>query len=217
LTGDGLSEILMCGRAMALQFNKNVGAFNPSLISQQIRRMSSAAILADITGDGEIDFAFITPADKLGENATLVVLPGHDGGRFEKPPIEGWQGPCAFPTVLTAGDVDGDGDLDLFLAQYKAPNVDGQMPTPAIAARKVLRSSISTTTPSSTSSSRAISRASTSIATTARASSPTSPRRGSTIDTASACRIPRRITISTVRLMFLRSARHRPRRGDSKT
>jgi enediyne biosynthesis protein E4 len=130
LTGDGLSEILMCGRAIALQYDKDEGAFKPSLISSKIRRMSSAAILADLTGDGIGDLAFITPADEPGEAATLVALPGDDGGRFEQEPIECWKGICEYPTALTAGDVDGDGDLDLFLGQYKAPHVDGQMPTP---------------------------------------------------------------------------------------
>ena len=31
---------------------------------------------------------------------------------------------------MTAGDIDGDGDLDLFIGQYKQPYVKGQMPTP---------------------------------------------------------------------------------------
>src|SRR5262249_48798467 len=34
------------------------------------------------------------------------------------------------PAVLTTGDIDGDGDLDLWLGQYKQPFVGGQMPTP---------------------------------------------------------------------------------------
>ena len=33
-------------------------------------------------------------------------------------------------TALTAGDIDGDGDLDAWLGQYKAPYTEGNRPTP---------------------------------------------------------------------------------------
>src|SRR5207244_10303692 len=32
--------------------------------------------------------------------------------------------------VLTCGDIDGDGDLDVWLGQYKVPYDRGQMPAP---------------------------------------------------------------------------------------
>ena len=31
---------------------------------------------------------------------------------------------------MTAGDVDFDGDIDLFIGQWKQPYMDGSMPTP---------------------------------------------------------------------------------------
>ncbi|MEO2034933.1 MAG: FG-GAP-like repeat-containing protein, partial [Planctomycetaceae bacterium] len=34
------------------------------------------------------------------------------------------------PTVITAGDIDADGDLDAWIGQYKSPYSGGQMPTP---------------------------------------------------------------------------------------
>ena len=34
------------------------------------------------------------------------------------------------PFVLSAGDIDGDSDLDLWMGQYKVPYQGGQMPTP---------------------------------------------------------------------------------------
>ncbi len=35
-----------------------------------------------------------------------------------------------YPSAITAGDLDGDGDLDVWVTQYKQPYNDGQMPTP---------------------------------------------------------------------------------------
>ncbi|MEX2186112.1 MAG: CRTAC1 family protein [Pirellulales bacterium] len=129
LTGDGLSEILIGGRNLALQFNSREGTFRPSLISSKMQRMSSAALVADVTGDGEIDLTYIAQGPTADAAASLVVLSGH-GGQFKESPVVGWQGPCGNPTAMTAGDIDGDGDLDLFLGQYKAPYGGGQMPTP---------------------------------------------------------------------------------------
>ena len=34
------------------------------------------------------------------------------------------------PKSFTAGDIDGDGDLDVWIGQYKFPYVEGSMPTP---------------------------------------------------------------------------------------
>lgn len=129
LTGDGLSEILIGGRGAALQYDRD-GQFRVSAISTRMQRMASAALVADVTGDGEDDLTYVTAVPRPDMPATLVVMPGHDGGRFEKPPLAGWQGPCSNPTVMAAGDIDHDGDLDLFIGQYKAPYQGGQMPTP---------------------------------------------------------------------------------------
>ena len=73
-------------------------------------------MIADFDGDGL--------ADVLGASGSdLVLFRGDDGGRFEEAGRRAWTTPVPleYPMVLTCGDVDADGDLDVFLGQYKLP------------------------------------------------------------------------------------------------
>ncbi len=67
-----------------------------------------------------------------------LILAGRDGvrwlpgPRWEAPGTVLWRPPTPIrhPQSLAAADYDGDGDIDLFLAQYKLPYQGGQFPTP---------------------------------------------------------------------------------------
>ncbi len=67
-----------------------------------------------------------------------LMLAGRDGirwlagPRWEGPGTVLWRAPAPIrhPQSLAATDYDGDGDIDLFLAQYKLPYQGGQFPTP---------------------------------------------------------------------------------------
>ncbi|HIL70166.1 MAG TPA: VCBS repeat-containing protein, partial [Verrucomicrobia bacterium] len=124
LDGDGFSEIIL---ASANRVFRNLGNLN--FKEEALCRLPSkdpySAIFADLNSDGVTDFICV-------ERNRILMFEGSVDGRFESPGIPVWAPPETMPNpfCLTTGDVDADGDLDVWLAQYKVPYVAGQMPTP---------------------------------------------------------------------------------------
>ncbi|MCA9264071.1 MAG: CRTAC1 family protein [Planctomycetales bacterium] len=123
LDGNGLSEIIV-GGLNAIYWNEGGGKFRKSPISALEFDIFDSAVLADFTGDGRVDLVAID------RDRYPVLYTGVEGGGFSE-----FAQRCAdvqfeLPKSLTAGDMDGDGDIDLWIAQYKFPYVQGAMPTP---------------------------------------------------------------------------------------
>jgi len=125
LDGDGLSELLI-PPANLLYHNRGDWNFDRlPLMTYPSSEQITASLAADFNGDGRVDLL-------CGSAGLPQLYLADDEGRFTTRGIvvEAIGQKLDFPSVLTAGDVDADGDLDVWLAQYKPAYHFGQMPTP---------------------------------------------------------------------------------------
>jgi hypothetical protein len=124
LDGDGRPEILLVARNLIYR-PAGEGGYVEEPLSPHHPGLLFTALLGDFNGDGRPDLL-------CAVRAGLVLLPGTAGGRFAAPAVTAWTAPARleYAQAFTSGDMDGDGDLDVFLGQYRVPYVGGQMPTP---------------------------------------------------------------------------------------
>ena len=125
LNDDGLSEIILPS-FNAFFWNRGNWEFErEQLINLERSNLTLCGILADFTGDGAINL--------LGaSNGELILFSRSEDGRFSEAISTTFTFPEKLldPMAITAGDIDADGDLDVWLGQYKMPYDGGQMPTP---------------------------------------------------------------------------------------
>lgn len=132
LDGDGTSEVVLVGAHQLLSLRG--GQFESKPLATIPPSLTHAAVLADLNHDHRLDLLVAT-------DTGLYQLNGQSGADPFGPAIGVWR-PEVFPAsadikrpikhaqVLTVADMDGDGDLDVFLGQYKVPYQKGQFPTP---------------------------------------------------------------------------------------
>jgi hypothetical protein len=118
LDRDGLSEIILPGWNLIF-WNRGKGQFEIQPILKKPITKVTGAILADFDNDGQPDL-ICAP-----ENSELVMVKGLPDGKFSQE-VRNLGIKVDTALALTAGDIDKDGALDLFLSQYRWP-VAGQM------------------------------------------------------------------------------------------
>ena len=124
LDHDGFAEVLLPSVNQLYRRTPD-GTFTAEPLSRFPPGILFTALVADFDDDGT--------ADLLASRADAVVLyrgaPPH--GRFDLPEQVVWRPPTPLqnPMALTGGDIDQDGDLDVFLGQYRVPTL-GQVLRP---------------------------------------------------------------------------------------
>jgi hypothetical protein len=122
LDGDGAPEVVLASANLVLRWQGD--RFVRDTLCRDGPGLIFTTMVADFDGDGRDDL--------LGARFEGLLLWRGDGtGRFGTAE-PAWAAPARlrYGQVLTAADVDGDGDLDVWLGQYKNPYDGGQMPTP---------------------------------------------------------------------------------------
>jgi hypothetical protein len=117
--GDGLTDVFLSRTEGPNALYRNLGQWRFEEISDSAgvaaaERHSSGAAFADIDGDGDLDLVLLATT---GPNAIFL----NDGtGRFtERGADIGLDATGRGATTPALADVDGDGDLDLYVANYK--------------------------------------------------------------------------------------------------
>ncbi len=123
LDGDGLSEVLLPRWNRVLR-NRGGLEFDRRPLLAHPLPLWEAALVSDFDGDRVPDLLAIA------KDGYPHLFRGSAGGRFESPAERCADTEFNLPSVLTAGDIDGDGDLDVWATQYRLSFEGGQMPTP---------------------------------------------------------------------------------------
>lgn len=124
LDGDGRDDVLMPSQNAVLLNRGEMKFEERPLFKKPPDFLIRAAAIADFDGDGLDDLL------AAGPPGLPVLFPGTGNGAFADAgrPAGGVTEPLLNPLVLAAGDVDGDGDLDVWLTQYRQPNREEDLP-----------------------------------------------------------------------------------------
>ncbi|HVY71641.1 MAG TPA: VCBS repeat-containing protein, partial [Verrucomicrobiae bacterium] len=124
LDGDGASEIVLAARNVVLQ-RRAWDRFESRPLLARPPGPIFTGMIADFDGDGHADFL-------CARFEGLYLFPGSATGTIDAPGRLVWRAEprLKYAQFLTCGDIDGDGDLDVWLGQYRLPYERGSMPSP---------------------------------------------------------------------------------------
>lgn len=120
--GDGLSDLYFCGLDGSNALLKNLGGwrFQDITASSGVTcsgQDSTGATFADVDGDGDLDLV----VNSLGNGTRLFLNDGK--GHFTEITDQAGLRSHTGSTSLALADIDGDGDLDLYVANFRPTTI----------------------------------------------------------------------------------------------
>jgi hypothetical protein len=136
--GDGMADIFLARTEGANALYRNLGNWRFEDITVRAGlgapdRYSTGCAFADVDGDSDLDLILLSTT---GPNA-IFLNDGH--GRFTERRDLGLDAAGRGGTTVTLADVDGDGALDLYVANYKPYTPADRMPPREMAFNRVVR------------------------------------------------------------------------------
>jgi len=136
--GDGLPDVYLTSNQGSNVLYHNLGDWRFEDVTARAGvalagRHSTGAVFADVDGDGDLDLLVST----LGGGVALFVNDGH--GVFTERTAEAGLASRAGSMTMALTDVDGDGHLDLYVANYKTRSAMDVYPPQERAFNQVVR------------------------------------------------------------------------------